>query len=202
LCWAARWCEQLETAAVANAESLRNQRWRYWQQAKQVKDSLQKFWNPARGYFYDTISLDNQPDSRIRPNAVLALSLYHCGFPAHQGRSVLQVAQSRLLTPYGLRSLDPADVDYVGNYAGSRQHRDCAYHQGTVWSWLIGPFIRAWKRCYESELVPFDWQPLLDHLHHQACLGSISEIFDGDPPHAPQGAFAQAWSVAELIRHL
>ncbi|HEY9807122.1 MAG TPA: amylo-alpha-1,6-glucosidase, partial [Candidatus Obscuribacterales bacterium] len=82
--------------------------------------------------------------------------------------------------------------------------RDRAYHQGTVWSWLIGPFVRAWERFFDvqgSEPLPFDWQPLLDHFQHQACLGSISEIFDGDAPHQPQGAIAQAWSVAEVIRH-
>jgi 4-alpha-glucanotransferase len=113
----------------------------------------------------------------------------------------LQVARDRLLTPYGLRSLDPADPDYIGYYNGDRWHRDNAYHHGTVWSWLIGPFVRAWKRFYETEPLPWDCQPLLDHLQQQACLGSISEIFDGDPPHSPQGAIAQAWSVAELIRH-
>ncbi len=113
----------------------------------------------------------------------------------------MQVVCDRLLTPYGLRSLDPADPNYIGNYSGNRWHRDTAYHQGTVWSWLIGPFIRAWKRFYPTQPVPWDWQPLLEHLQQQACLGSISEIFDGDSPHAAQGATAQAWSVAELIRH-
>jgi 4-alpha-glucanotransferase len=113
----------------------------------------------------------------------------------------LQVACDRLLTPYGLRSLDPADWNYVGRYTGTIRQRDRAYHQGTVWSWLIGPFIRAWQRFYPSEPLPWTSQALLEHLEKDACLGSISEIFDGDSPHAPQGAIAQAWSVAELIRH-
>ncbi|MBD2540728.1 amylo-alpha-1,6-glucosidase [Coleofasciculus sp. FACHB-SPT36] len=201
LCWASRWAELLLREGGANSQRRINQRERYIQQAQQVKRSLQKFWNPTLGYFYDTIAPDDVRDPTIRPNAVLALSLYHCGFPTEQGRSVLKVAGERLLTPYGLRSLDLADPRYVGTYAGNPQYRDRAYHQGTVWSWLIGPFIRAWKRLYDSEPVPFDWQPMIEHLQSSACLGSVSEIFDGDPPHAAQGAIAQAWSIAELIRH-
>lgn len=201
LCWASNWAERLSTEQVEYEVRLSNQARLYAQQAQQVKASMQKFWNPTTGYLYDTIEPDDRPNAQIRPNAILALSLHHCAFPATQGRQVLQVARHSLLTPYGLRSLDPADPDYIGNYAGDPLHRDRAYHEGTVWSWLIGPFIRASKRFYDSEPVPFDWQPLLDHFHQQACLGSISEIFDGDPPHSPQGAIAQAWSVAELIRH-
>ncbi|MBD1927971.1 glycogen debranching enzyme family protein [Trichocoleus sp. FACHB-90] len=201
LCWASRWAQQLLSEPGANSRWLSNQRDRYTRQAQQVKASLQKFWNPGRGYFYDRIAPDDVPDPKIRPNAVLALSLYHCGFPAAQGRSVLKVASRRLLTPYGLRSLERDDPEYVGTYAGNSHYRDRAYHQGTVWSWLIGPYIRAWSRFYDSEPVPFDCQPMLEHFQQQACLGSISEIFDGDPPYAAQGAIAQAWSVAELIRH-
>ena len=201
LCWASNWAERLSQNEGSNSERLCNQARRYAQQAQQVKVSLQKFWNPTIGYLYDTIELDDRPNSQIRPNAVLALSLHHCAFPATQGQQILQLAASVLLTPYGLRSLDPADSEYIGQYAGAPQHRDRAYHQGTVWSWLIGAFIRAWKRFHASQPVPFDWQPLLYHFQQQACLGSISEIFDGDPPHAPQGAIASSWSVAELIRH-
>ena len=201
LCWVGDWAERLAKDAVADPVRLTNQSRRCSQQAEQVKASLQRFWNPNPGYFYDAIEPNDRLNSQIRPNAVLALSLYHCGFPNEQARQVLQLAKTRLLTPYGLRSLDPSDSEYVGNYAGNPQHRDRAYHQGTVWSWLIGPFVRAWQRFYDSEPLPFDWQPLLDHFQHQACLGSISEIFDGDAPNSPQGAIAQAWSVAELIRH-
>lgn len=202
LCWASDWAERLSHNGEANnSERLSNQARRYQRQAQQVKASLQKFWNPTIGYLYDTIEPDDRPNTQIRPNAVLALSLHHCAFPTSQGQQILQVARRTLVTPYGLRSLDPADPEYIGNYAGSPQHRDRAYHQGTVWAWLIGPFIRANKRFYGSQPVDFDWQPLLDHFQQQACLGSISEIFDGDTPHCPQGAIAQAWSVAELIRH-
>jgi predicted glycogen debranching enzyme len=203
LCWLSQWAERLSQAEAGNSSvRLANQAQRYAQQAQQVKASLQKFWNPQLAYLYDTIEPDDRRNSQIRPNAVLALSLHHCGFSQSQGQQILKVATAKLLTPYGLRSLNPADPQYIGKYFGNPQERDRAYHQGTVWSWLIGPFIRAWQRFYSQEPLPFNWQPLLEHLLSQACLGSISEIFDGDPPHTPRGAIAQAWSVAEIIRHL
>jgi 4-alpha-glucanotransferase len=201
LCWISRWTEKLVKDGTDDKMRLLHQAQHYTQQAQKVKMSLQKFWNQERNYLYDTIEPDDRRNAQIRPNAVLALSLYHSGFTQEQGRRVLEVVRDRLLTPYGLRSLDPADPNYVSYYNGDRLHRDKAYHQGTVWSWLIGPFVRAWKRFYEAKPIPFDWQPLLDHMHKQACIGSISEIFDADSPHFPQGAIAQAWSVAELIRH-
>jgi 4-alpha-glucanotransferase len=201
LCWMARWTEKLVHDSKSDGVRLSHQAQHYSKQAQKVKASLQKFWNTERNYLYDTIEPDDRRDARIRPNAVLALSLHHCGFAKAQGRRVLRVACDRLLTPYGLRSLDPSDPAYVGYYHGDRFHRDRAYHQGTVWSWLIGPFIRAWKRFYDTQPLPWSCLPLLEHLQEQACLGSISEIFDGDRPHSPQGAIAQAWSVAELIRH-
>lgn len=201
LCWMTQWTEKLVNDTQCDGVRLVHQAQHYSQQAQKVKASLQKFWNTERNYLYDTIEPDDRRDARIRPNAVLALSLHHCGFAKAQGRRVLRVACDRLLTPYGLRSLDPSDPAYVGYYNGDRFHRDRAYHQGTVWSWLIGPFIRAWKRFYATEPLPWNGSLLLKHFQKQACLGSISEIFDGDPPHVPQGAIAQAWSVAELIRH-
>jgi len=159
------------------------------------------FWNPQKSYLYDYIDPEDRPNTQIRPNAILALSLHHCAFPPEQGRLIVDRAKSSLLTPYGLRSLDPADPNYIGEYCGNQKQRDRAYHQGTVWTWLIGAFIRAHERFYASEPLPFDWQPLLDHFLKQACVGSISEIFDGDAPHTPRGAISQAWSVAEVIRH-
>ncbi|MEM6754258.1 MAG: amylo-alpha-1,6-glucosidase [Cyanobacteria bacterium P01_C01_bin.38] len=203
LCWASRWAEILSEQDFAFTEGMRlvNQAGRYTQQAKQVKRSLQKFWNPQDCYLYDTIEPDDRRNSQIRPNAVLALSLSHCGFSAKQGYLVLERASKTLLTPYGLRSLEPSDPEYIGKYTGSAKNRDAAYHQGTVWSWLIGPFIRAWQRFHKDEALPFDWEPLIQHFLSDACIGSISEIFDGDEPHHPKGAVAQAWSVAEVIRH-
>ncbi len=208
LCWTIKWTQKLLENPNIERGRLLQQAQRYEYLCQQVKASLQKFWNPERSYFYDTIEPNDRLDARIRPNAVIALSLHHCGFPENQARQVLQVARDRLLTPYGLRSLDPADPDYLGLYGGDseallqadRFYRDRAYHQGTVWSWLIGPFIRAWKRFYDDDM-PCDLEPLLAHFEQQACIGSVSEIFDGNPPYLPQGAIAQAWSVAELIRH-
>jgi 4-alpha-glucanotransferase len=201
LCWAMRWAEHLQQEAGQNETTLENQLRHYAQKAEQVKSSMQKFWNPQRGYFYDVLEPDDQRDGRIRPNAIIALGVAHCPFPEHQAHQALQVACDHLLTPYGLRSLAPGEPGYIGRYQGDVEQRDRAYHQGTVWSWLLGSFVRAWQRFYPDTPPPIDWQPLLQHLQYQAGLGSISEIFDGDPPHAPRGAIAQAWSVAELIRH-
>jgi glycogen debranching enzyme len=203
LCWASRWAEILsEREDIAEQGRLAKQARRYSLQAEQVKFSLQKFWNPQCNYLYDVIEPDDRRNQQIRPNAVLALSLSHCAFPQFQGQKVLDMAKDRLLTPYGLRSLDPADPEYIGKYVGNQQQRDRAYHQGTVSCWLIGAFVRAWERFYPQQPLPFDWQPMLDHLVQDACIGSISEIFDGDAPHLPRGAVAQAWSVAEVLRHI
>lgn len=201
LCWAEKWAFRLQHEPTLEDMPLAKQARRYGDQIEQVKTSLQKFWNPAQGYLYDTIAPDDYPDVSIRPNAVIALSLRHCSFPEAMGQQTLQVARDRLLTPYGLRTLDPADVRYMGKHDGGIWQRDRSYHQGTVWTWLIGSFIRAWQRFYPHEPIPFDWQALLEHFEQQACLGSISEMFDGDPPHTPRGAIAQAWSVAEVIRY-
>lgn len=172
----------------------------YAQTAQLVKQSLQKFWNHNQGYFYDVITPEDQLDAHLRPNAILALALHHCAFSPDQGRPALQTAYDRLLTPYGLRTLDPADAEYIGFYRGNSDQRDLAYHQGTVWVWLLGSFVRAWRRFYPDQKLDFDWQPLLNHYQQEAGLGSISEIFDGDPPHQPRGAIAQAWSIAEVLR--
>ncbi|MEA5627077.1 amylo-alpha-1,6-glucosidase [Nostoc sp. UHCC 0251] len=202
LCWLSQWAERLSQLEFGEPVRLTKQAQRYAQQAQLVKTSLQKFWNPHLGYLYDTIEPDDRRNFQIRPNAVLALSLHHCAFSVQQGCQVVDLATVSLLTPYGLRSLDPGDPEYKGRYEGNQEQRDRAYHQGTVWAWLIGPYIRAWQRFYPQQSLPFDWQPLLDHFLFDACLGSISEIFDGDLPHTPRGAIAQAWSVAEVIRHI
>jgi predicted glycogen debranching enzyme len=200
LCWMSKWAQRLSEMQLGDSTRLVKQARRYSQQAEQVKISLQKFWNPL-GYLYDTIELDDRRNAQIRPNAVIALSLHHCGFSPQQSQAVVDLATVRLLTPYGLRSLDTSDPAYIGKYIGNSPQRDRSYHQGTVWAWLIGPFTRAWERSYPQLPLPFDWQPLLDHFLCDACIQSISEIFDGDFPHTPKGAIAQAWSVAEVIRH-
>ncbi|MGA7934182.1 MAG: amylo-alpha-1,6-glucosidase [Kovacikia sp.] len=203
LCWASAWADRLsQNPTVLNADRLKNQARRYQQQAEEVNTSLQRYWNAQLGYLYDRIEPDDRLDPTIRPNAVLALSVYHSAFSYEQGQKILQVARDRLLTPYGLRTLDPKDPAYIGHYKGTPQQRDLAYHQGTVWSWLLGPFIRAWKYYYQGkEPLPLDLEPLLTHFSQQVCFGGISEIFDGDAPHLPGGAIAQASPIAELLRH-
>ncbi|MCT7949312.1 amylo-alpha-1,6-glucosidase [Ancylothrix sp. C2] len=201
LCWGAVWAGRLAAEGGEFGVKYQNQAVRYAHHAEIVKASLQKFWNAKKGYLYDVIDPEGVRDGRIRPNAVLALSLSHCAFSQAQGRQVMEVARERLLTPYGLRSLDWEDGGYKGRYEGGRYGRDRAYHQGTVWSWLIGAFVRGWVRFYPEVEVPVDWGAMLQHFCEEGCIDSVSEIFDGDAPHFPQGTFAQAWSVAELLRH-
>jgi glycogen debranching enzyme len=148
---------------------------------------------------------NGSPDPTLRPNQIFAVSLPFSPLSADQQKSVVDVVEKYLLTPYGLRTLNAGDSRYKSKYTGPQQQRDEAYHQGTVWPYLIGPFVESYlkvngfSRKSKKKAATFI-QPLLEHLTKDACLGSISEIFDGDYPHTPRGCFAQAWSVAELIR--
>ncbi len=144
-------------------------------------------------------------DDAVRPNQILAVSLPYSPLTKAQQQKVVQVVQDHLLTPHGLRSLSPTDSRYVPRYEGGPFERDSAYHQGTVWAWLIGPFIEAYLRINnfspEARRQGDKFlEPLLTHLVEDGCIGSISEVFDGDPPQKPKGCFAQAWSVAEVLR--
>jgi glycogen debranching enzyme len=144
------------------------------------------------------------PDPSIRPNQIFAVSLTHSMLPPERAKSVVEKVQEHLLTPYGLRSLAPSDPQYRGRYTGGPAERDAAYHQGTVWPWLIGPFITAYVKVNggspAARLQAAEWlKPLQDHLS-EGGLGHISEIFDGDPPHRACGCIAQAWSVGEVLR--
>ena len=155
------------------------------------------------GCLYDCLT-DTVPDAAIRPNQIFALSLPHRMLDAARERSVLDVVERELLTPYGLRSLSTSDAAYRGTYGGDLYSRDGAYHQGTVWAWLMGPFITSWVRIHGKEAdvrtsARDMLRPLLRHVEASG-LGHISEIFDGDPPHASRGCFAQAWSTAEVLR--
>ena len=139
-------------------------------------------------------------ETNLRPNQLLAVSLHHSPLDRTRQRAVVDACARSLLTPFGLRSLVPGSPGYVGWYGGERKVRDAAYHQGTVWGWLIGPFVSAYLRAYGDRIAARSFLlPLLDHLQDGA-VGTISEIFDGDPPFAPRGAIAQAWSVAEVLR--
>jgi predicted glycogen debranching enzyme len=193
----------LWTHACGEGESARA----YTREADAVEQSFERaFWNPKRGCLYDVVGLDGKPDARLRPNQIFAVSLPIPLLRPEQRRSVVSVVERELLTPYGLRTLARGEPGYAPHYGGGAAERDAAYHQGTVWPWLLGPFIRAY-------LVAFGRTPetvarcraLLDPLEAHlgdACLGSVSEVFDAESPYRAGGCPAQAWSVAEILRAL
>ena len=161
-----------------------------------------RFWNADKGCLYDVIDVagGSQCDDSVRPNQIFAVSLPNCTLPPAQRRAVVDTCASTLLTSFGLRSLSPMDVAYVPQYEGDSWHRDGAYHQGTVWSWLLGPFALAHFRVYgDAALSQSYLEPIAHHLF-DACIGTVGEIFDGAPPHQARGCFAQAWSVGEVLR--
>ena len=166
----------------------------------------ERFWYSAGGYLFDVIDGPDGDDPSLRPNQLYALSLVD-GVPTKdQGQRMLAVVERHLLTPVGLRTLAPSDPRYRGRYEGGVSERDGAYHQGTVWPFLLGPFVTAWLKVHGATQTnkrrARRWlEGIEPHLDH-ACLGQVSEIFDGDPPHAARGCIAQAWSVAELLRVL
>jgi len=174
--------------------------------AEKVWSSINRlFWFEEGGYLYDVVNGDER-DASLRPNQILAISLpFECLTPDRATR-VITILEERLLTPFGLRTLDPRDPRYAPHYKGDPRARDMAYHQGTVWPWLMGPFLTAYQKVHgKSPRVQSHLRAhlalLLTHLW-EAGLGTISEIFDGDMPHEPRGCIAQAWSVAEVLRVL
>ncbi|MFC0771967.1 amylo-alpha-1,6-glucosidase [Terrimonas alba] len=177
--------------------------------AEKAKDSfIRQFWNETGNYLYDVIDENGEADATLRPNQLLAISLPFALIEGEKARSVLQVVEEKLYTPVGLRSLPAEDIHYVPKYGGDQWHRDSAYHQGTVWSWLLGPYVDALMS--EPGFVGLDGlmgkskakKIIADFSHHLAegCIGSVSEIFDAEPPHHPRGCVAQAWGVAEVLR--
>jgi predicted glycogen debranching enzyme len=162
----------------------------------------ERFWYGEGGYLYDVVdAAGGGNDAACRPNQVLAISLDHPVLDRARWAPVMEVVQQRLLTPVGLRSLAPGHPDYKAKYDGDLRARDAAYHQGTVWAWLIGPFVDAWLKLHPGEHARARsfLQGFVPHLG-EACIGSISEIFDAEPPYTPRGCVAQAWSVAEVLR--
>jgi predicted glycogen debranching enzyme len=164
---------------------------------------IQVFWNESAGCLHDVVS-DNGADSSLRPNQIFAVSLPYTLLSDDQALRVVEVVEWELLTPFGLRTLSPRDPRYRGRYEGDPVSRDGAYHQGTVWPWLLGPFLSAYVKVHghtpEARRRADQFlDPLRAHVG-QAGLGQISEVFDGDAPHRPGGCFAQAWSVAEVLR--
>ena len=174
----------------------------YGQRAAEVQASFDRlFWCEDRGYLCDVVAPEG-PDWAIRPNQIFALSLPFPLVEGERAQRILSVIDEHLLTPRGLRSLSPSDPAYCARYAGGPWERDSAYHQGTVWGWLIGPYITALCRCH-GRAGRQRGRALLNgfaaHLN-EAGLGTVSEIFDAEPPFAPRGCIAQAWSVGELLR--
>jgi predicted glycogen debranching enzyme len=165
--------------------------------------SFNRFWNEERACLYDVIDVDvdggGAVDARIRPNQILAVSLPYCRLSPRQMRAVVDCCGRELLTSYGLRSLSANDPAYIGRYRGDARQRDAAYHMGTVWTWLLGPFARAHYRAYGNARLAQSFLDPLAQAVNGVCLGTVGEIFDGDAPHSARGCFAQAWSVAEIL---
>jgi len=164
-----------------------------------------RFWNEEKGCLYDVVN-GGSPDGSIRPNQIFAVSLYHSMLPRDRAEKVVEVVERELLTPFGIRTLNEQDPNYKGRYEGGPWQRDSAYHQGTVWPWLMGPFITAYLKVHGSneqtrqharELL----RPMEEHFS-EGCLGQISEIYDGSVPQYARGCFAQAWSVGQIMQVL
>jgi predicted glycogen debranching enzyme len=175
---------------------------KYASMAKKAQASFnEKFWNAEVGCLLDVVN-DEARDASIRPNQVIAISLTNSMLSKDRAASVMQIVERDLLTPRGLRTLSPNDPNYIGRYEGDPRKRDGAYHQGTVWPWLMGPFITAYIKVFGNdagrEFAKLWLENFQDHLQ-EACLGHVSEIFDGDAPHSPRGCVAQAWSISELL---
>jgi predicted glycogen debranching enzyme len=172
------------------------------QAAQHTRQGFARFWNSSQQCLYDVLDGPAGNDPASRPNQLFAVSLPHSPLSLERQRQVVEVCARKLLTSHGLRSLGPHEPGYAGEYTGDRYERDGAYHQGTVWGWLIGPFISAHLRVYQDAPAARSFlQPLLQHLAAHG-IGSMSEIFDGDSPFTPRGCFAQAWTVAETLRVL
>lgn len=194
LMWMAEWAKREEAAVEREEYALRAEAMR--------KSFNQRFWYAEGGYLYDVVDAETGGnDSACRPNQVFAISLPYAVLDEDKWAPVMSKVDDKLLTPVGLRSLSPDHPNYSAKYFGDLRSRDAAYHQGTVWAWLIGPYIDAWLRLHpgqETKARVF-LEGFVPHLN-QACVGSISEIFDAEAPHTPRGCIAQAWSVAEVLR--
>ncbi|HYO63816.1 MAG TPA: amylo-alpha-1,6-glucosidase [Pyrinomonadaceae bacterium] len=178
---------------------------RFAQMAERARESFnRKFWNEERGCLFDVVDGDEGNDPALRPNQIFAVSLPHTMLTEERAARVVETVGRELLTPYGLRSLARGEPGYAPRYEGGPRERDGSYHQGTVWGWLLGPFVTAYVKTHgrspeSRRRVAELLEPLRAHLS-EAGLGHVSEIFDAEPPHRPRGCVAQAWSVAELLR--
>jgi len=179
--------EKTEAAAIA-------------QKAETVKTSFgQQFWNEEGNCLYDVIE-GNMKDKSIRPNQLFAISLPYPLVDNKKAKAILKIVEEKLYTPVGLKSLPNNDSRYIGIYGGNAMHRDSSYHQGTVWSWLLGPYVDAIMKVEGKVTKAKKVIDAFEYHLNEGCIGSVSEIFDGDAPHHPRGCIAQAWGVAEVLR--
>jgi predicted glycogen debranching enzyme len=168
--------------------------------ADRVKTGFERFWSKSAGHCYDVLDSPGGHDEALRPNQLFAVSLRESPLSPERQKRVVDTCARHLLTSFGLRSLAAGHPDYRGHYGGDQRERDGAYHQGTVWAWLLGPFALGHFKAYGDAATARSFlAPLADHLGDHG-VGSIAEIFDGDPSFAPGGCIAQAWSVAETLR--
>jgi predicted glycogen debranching enzyme len=196
----ALWVNALETMA-AFSRLVAKPGETYEKLAAKAKKSFQKFWNVDRNCCFDVIdSPSSGNDTSLRPNQIFAVSLPVNPLSLEQQKAVVDVCARHLLTSHGLRSLAPGEVGYTGHYGGSPRDRDAAYHQGTVWGWLLGPFALAHYRVYHEREAALRYLEPLGRQIYASGLGTLSEIFDGDAPFTPRGCIAQAWTVAEVLR--
>ncbi len=168
--------------------------------AKCVRQAFKRFWNESAGYCFDVIDGPEPCDSSLRPNQIFAVALPESALNQEQQRAVVDVCTRHLLTSCGLRSLGPSHANYQGHYGGGPRERDGAYHQGTVWGWLLGPFVLAHLRVYDDPIRAASFLEPFAYQVGSYGLGSAGEIFDGDAPFTPRGCIAQAWTVGELLR--
>jgi predicted glycogen debranching enzyme len=193
LCYMEEWLRR--EGESAKADEMKQHAERCW-------DSFQRrFWYGAGGYLYDVVDGEQGDDPALRPNQLFAISLDFPVLAKEKWAPVMECVRRELLTPVGLRSLSPHDKNYRPKYFGSLRDRDAAYHQGTVWPWLIGPFIDAWLKLHHHESQQAEsFLSDFDDLLNSSAIGSIPEIFDAEPPYIHRGCVAQAWSVAEILR--
>jgi predicted glycogen debranching enzyme len=196
----ALWINALETMAEF-ARLLARPGEGYEKLSAKARKNFQKFWNEERGCCFDVIEAPGVGnDAALRPNQLLAVSLPVAPLTEEQQKSVVDVCAQHLLTSYGLRSLAPGEPGYQGHYVGGPKDRDSAYHQGTVWGWLLGPFVLAHLRVYGDRAEAMRFLEPLGISVHMYGLGTLGEIFEGDPPFTPHGSIAQAWTVGEVLR--
>jgi predicted glycogen debranching enzyme len=169
--------------------------------AAKAKESFDKlFWYSDGNYLYDVIDENGKPDATLRPNQLFAISLPFALIEGEKAEAVSKIVEEKLYTPVGLRSLPAEDVHYVHHYGGDQWHRDSSYHEGTVWSWLLGPYVDALMKVESGKLKVESVIANFKYHLNEACIGQVSEIFDADAPHHPRGCVAQAWGVGEVLR--